>query len=271
MNHLWAVFYGIIQGLTEFLPVSSSGHLALLPYLGNIKDPGLSFDLAMHIGTALAVFVYFHKRVFSILRNLFNIVKPQNADQFFAQYFIIATFVSGSLALILKPLAELYGRNHLFISFNLVFFGIILYFIDKYGKVKEDPFKKENGIKAAFFVGLFQVLAIFPGVSRSGITITAARMFGASKEDSSSFSFLLSLPLIFGGALLKARELVNSDATFDYYYCLTGIFVSFVVGLVTIHYFLKLIKKIDFKYFMHYRLLLGAVVLFLYLRSLSIT
>ena len=268
MNYFWSIFYGIIQGLTEFLPVSSSGHLALLPFFGNIKDPGIAFDLAMHLGTALAVIVYFYKNIISLLKNIFSIFNPKSSESYFCQYFVLATIISGVGALLLKPLAELYGRNHLLISFNLAFFGLSLYFVDKHGEVKENPFKQKGGLKASLLVGLFQVLAIFPGVSRSGITITAARMFGASKEDASSFSFLLSLPLIFGGALLKYIELRQSDVSFESEFCIVGIFVSFFVGLLTIHFFLKLIKRINFKYFMHYRFILAFCVLVLYIKSL---
>lgn len=264
MNYLWAIFYGAIQGLTEFLPVSSSGHLALLPYFGNIKDPGLAFDLAMHIGTALSVIVYFRNDVLKMIKNVFNIFSPKDKDSFFTQYFVLATIVSGVLAFLIKPLAELYGRTHLLIAFNLIFFGVSLYVVDKYAKNIEDVFKSKGSVKTSLLVGFFQVLAIFPGVSRSGITITAARLYGATKEDASSFSFLLSLPLIFGGALLKFLELKKSTLNFDYAFCIVGIVVSFVIGILTIHYFLKLVKKIDFKYFMYYRLALGLLVCLLF-------
>ncbi|MEE3079715.1 MAG: undecaprenyl-diphosphate phosphatase, partial [Bdellovibrionota bacterium] len=162
------------------------------------------------------------------------------------------------------PLAELYGRTHLLIAFNLIFFGVSLYVVDKYAKNIEDVFKSKGSVKTSLLVGFFQVLAIFPGVSRSGITITAARLYGATKEDASSFSFLLSLPLIFGGALLKYLELKKSSLNFDYAFCIVGIVVSFVIGILTIHYFLKLVKKIDFKYFMYYRLALGLLVCLLF-------
>ena len=258
MNHFWAILYGILQGITEFLPVSSSGHLALLPYFGDIKDPGLFFDLAMHVGTALSVLIYFRKDVLKICKNLFNLFNPQTDEAYFTQFFCVATVITGVVALLLKSFAEQYGRHHYFIAFNLLMFGFLLYYSDKINKANQlDLFKMKKGIKASIIVGLFQVLAIFPGVSRSGITITAARFFGASKESASTFSFLLSLPLIIAGAIFKWLEIKESQIAFDIVFCIEGVVVSFVVGVLTIHFFLKMLKKVKFVHFFYYRALLA--------------
>ncbi|WP_412470583.1 undecaprenyl-diphosphate phosphatase [Halobacteriovorax sp. RT-2-4] len=261
---LWmAVVYGIIQGLTEFLPVSSSGHLALLPFIYEFKDPGIFFDLAMHVGTALAVGIYFHHDVRRIAKNSFLFFIPGKSCDNFTKNFIIATFFTGFFGLILKSTAETYGRNEVFIAFNLAFFGILLFISDRIGKTN----KNMEGFRASssIVIGLSQVLSIFPGVSRSGITITAARFLGLSKEDASSFSFLLSLPLIFAAFLLKSYNLIGNpqDAQFEVLNCAIGVLVSFLVGLATIHFFMKLIKRIQFSYFLIYRLILSALVFYL--------
>ncbi len=261
---LWmAVVYGIIQGVTEFLPVSSSGHLALLPFIYDFKDPGIFFDLAMHVGTALAVGIYFFNDVKRIVKNAVLFLIPGKSCDNFTKNFLIATFFTGFFALILKSTAENYGRNEVFIAFNLAFFGILLFISDRIGKTN----KNMEGFRASssIVIGLSQVLAIFPGVSRSGITITAARFLGLSKEDASSFSFLLSLPLIFAAFLLKTYNLMGNPqgAQFDMLSCVVGVIVSFVVGLATIHFFMKLIKRIQFGYFLIYRLVLSALVFYL--------
>lgn len=261
---LWmAIVYGIIQGLTEFLPVSSSGHLALLPFIYDFKDPGIFFDLAMHVGTALAVGIYFHKEVLRIIRNSIYFLIPGKACDNFTKNFMIATFFTGFFALILKPVAEAHGRNEVFIAFNLAFFGILLFISDRISKTD----KNMEGFRASssIVIGLSQVLAIFPGVSRSGITITAARFLGLSKSDASSFSFLLSLPLIFAAFMLKSYNLATTEQSvqFELFNCAMGMIVSFFVGLATIHFFMKLIKRIQFGYFLVYRLILSALVFYL--------
>jgi undecaprenyl-diphosphatase len=263
MNDFWAVIYGLIQGVTEFLPISSSGHLALIPFFAHFEDPGLIFDLAMHIGTALAVAVYFYKDVIKLVKGSIQTLTFRGVD-YYALNFMIATFFTGIGGILLKDVAETHGRHHLFIAFNLFFFGILLFLADRSDQSEEGVMKQQSGWKYAAVIGVTQILAIFPGVSRSGITITSARFFKLSRTESSSYSFLLSLPLIIGGAILKFIELTKKDqVNFDFSLCFIGVFVAFFVGVVTIHYFLKLLKRIKFSYFMIYRALLAAVIVFL--------
>ena len=259
MNYLWAIFYGAIQGLTEFLPVSSSGHLALLPYFGNIKDPGLAFDLAMHIGTALSVIVYFRNDVLKMIKNVFNIFSPKDKDSFFTQYFVLATIVSGVLAFLIKPLAELYGRTHLLIAFNLIFFGVSLYVVDKYAKNIEDVFKSKGSVKTSLLVGFFQVLAIFPGVSRSGATISTSVLLGIDREKAARFSFLMVVPLILGK---MAKDIVSGDILIEsttLMPLLTGFTAAFITGLFACKWMIQLVKKSKLKYFSFYCFLVGIV------------
>ncbi len=261
MNEFWAVIYGIVQGLTEFLPVSSSGHLALLPLVAKFKDPGLVFDLAMHLGTALAVSLYFYKDLLRIMKNSFYLILPRKKCDGFTKNFIVATFATGVFALLLKDHAESLGRKGSLIAINLIIFGVLLYLADKWGRIEEKVMEKDSSWKKGLIIGLLQVLAIFPGVSRSGITITGGRILGLSKEESSSFSFLLSLPLIVAGALLKFKDISEFGIKFDYGLSFIGISVSFLTGFVTIHFFLKMLKRIEFSYFMIYRIILGIAVI----------
>jgi undecaprenyl-diphosphatase len=265
MNYFDAAIYGIIQGLAEFLPVSSSGHLALLPHLLTINDPGVAFDLAMHLGTALAIIIYFHKDITLLLMSSWSLIFNRNKEcsyQRKAFYMLVATASTGIVAIAIKSFAESYGRNSVFIAINLLVFGLIMWVADsKCKEASEEIFSKSGQWKKAFFIGLFQSIALFPGVSRSGITLTTARFLGISREEGSRFSFLLSLPLIIGGAILKLPELTSDTATFSVSTCLFGVFVSFVVGFLTIHYFLKFIKRIGLAPFATYRFALAITIL----------
>ncbi len=265
MSYIDAVIYGIIQGLTEFLPVSSSGHLALLPSLLTIKDPGVSFDLAMHIGTALAIMCYFYKDIISLLKNsllLLDFKAELNDETRRSLHMIIATFSTGAIALCLKGFAEHYGRSNSFIACNLVFFGILMWFSDvKFKESDREVLVEKGSWKKALLIGLFQSLALFPGVSRSGITLTTARFLSISRNEASKFSFLLSLPLIIGGAALKFPEIIRGNGAFDLSSCLVGVVVSFLVGLLTIHFFLKFIKRIGLLPFAIYRFIIAGLVL----------
>lgn len=242
--------YGLIQGITEFLPVSSSAHLALLPKFLNIADPGVFFDLAMHVGTALAVMVYFRnecKKVF---------LSPRSP---FSQNFLISTFFTVAIALPLKPIAEQYGRNPTYIAFNLAFFGILMMIADKVGGHPRKIILKKDLIVAAT-IGLFQAIALFPGVSRSGITLTVSRLFNISRLEASRYSFLLSLPLIAGGFLIKSLEALKNPVSFSIEECLFGLSISFIVGLLTIHFFLKVIQKLGLISFGFYRIFIAALI-----------
>lgn len=266
-----SLIYGFIQGLTEFLPVSSSGHLALLPKILKIKDPGIIFDLFMHFGTALAIMFYFKKDIIKLFKGCYGFVcsifgKSTLSDKseiFWARNFLIGTFGSVFLIIIFKLLIGDFGRSPLFVGANLIIFGIFLFISDKYSSTSNKLFTSEGSPKSALIIGLSQALAIFPGVSRSGITISAGRILGFSKDEASRFSFLLSLPIIFGGIAEKLfyNDLSNNNV-FDGISLFVGVLTSFLVGILTIHFFLKLIRKISFLSFMIYRLILGSAVIY---------
>jgi undecaprenyl-diphosphatase len=266
MNFFEAMIYGLIQGLSEFLPVSSSGHLALLPYVMNIKDPGVVFDLMMHFGTALAVFVYFRKDILryamTFTPSLANF-KVGGEDRWFVRNFIFSTIVSVLFIVLLMPVAKV-ARNPWFIIANLSVFGGLLWFADwkngNYKNLLDSPMTNGWQFRIAGMIGFAQAFAIFPGVSRSGITLTMALLLGMRRKDAGSYSFLLSLPIIFAGILKEVPELMKTQSNDSLLILCTGVLTSFVVGWTTIHFFMKLIGKIHLSYFAIYRWVLALLM-----------
>lgn len=266
MSIFEAIVYGLIQGISEFLPVSSSGHLALLPKVMSIQDPGVFFDIMMHLGTALAVIVYFKKDIWNYvlaLKKALGFKNEQSADSYFVRNFIISTMSSVILIVLLMP-ASKQARDVNYIIFNLSFFGLLLWLADVWNNRKDvfkiSPFTSGIQWKYAVIIGLAQALAIFPGVSRSGITLTAALILGFSRKDASSYSFLLSLPIIIAGILKDLPKLATQS--FDNaLVMLTGVIVSFVVGYLTIHFFMKMISQTKLLYFSIYRWIIALILL----------
>lgn len=265
MNEWWAVFYGVIQGVTEFLPISSSGHLALIPFFFELEDPGVVFDLTMHVGTALAIMVYFKRDVIALFKGAFHLFRRSGDDdtqRMFALNFIVATAASVVLILVMKDFALERGRSSWLIAFNLIFFGLLLYWSDRrvpQGLSMETSRQKSKSL----LIGAAQAFAIFPGVSRSGITITAGRFSGLSRLEASRFSFLLSLPIIFASVLYKSKDILfsNQEAQANVWHMLIGVVVSFIIGILTIHYFLKFLAKVGLGVYTIYRVALGIIIL----------
>jgi undecaprenyl-diphosphatase len=271
MSSLEAIIYGIIQGISEFLPVSSSGHLALLPHVMKINDPGVLFDLMMHLGTAFAVGLYFKKDVFKFAELsfyfIFNRTKAKSDPQYFHFCnFIIATISTVIIILLIKDFAFSFGRTAQLIAFNLIFFGIILSLSDlkKSTSTELDPMQSSLNLKSSIIIGVMQSFAVFPGVSRSGITITGGRLLGLSRTQASSFSFLMSLPIIIAGIIKHIPTYMKSvEQGIGLSVMALGVFVSFIVGILTIHIFMKLVPKIGLLYFGIYRVIIGILVLYL--------
>lgn len=262
-----AIVYGLIQGLSEFLPVSSSGHLALLPHVMKIQDPGVVFDLMMHLGTALAVFTYFRREIFSYSRTFTpSLVSLERgtAQQWFVRNFLVSTFASVLLIVLLMPFAK-HARTPWLIVSNLAVFGGLLWWSDWYNRSRrihlENPFEAKLQLRLAVLIGAAQALAIFPGVSRSGITLTAALILGMRRKDAGAYSFLLSLPIIFAGILKEVPELMKTQDDSSVMVLLVGVVTSFLIGWATIHYFMKLIGEIELKYFAIYRWFIAAIMI----------
>jgi len=251
MNFFDAFIYGIVQGISEFLPISSSGHLALLPSYLNIKSPGIGFDLAMHFGTFFATLIYFQKRILREIR----IITSEKRMTHLSRNILLSTAVSILSIFLFKDFAVNY-RSAEIIAFNLIFFGIVLYLVD----LKTVKSKTISPMEAVL-IGLSQSLSVFPGVSRSGITISTARYFNHSRQEAAHFSFFISLPILFAGIVYKLPDYLNSS-NYNLSHLLVGGVTSFVIAFITIHFFLKLIAKTPLYIFSIYRLIVALLVIF---------
>lgn len=259
MSIIESIILGIIQGLTEFLPVSSSAHLNLFPWVFNWGAMPESFDIALHFGTLLAILIYFYKDWINLIVGGFNQIKgKKSTDGRIFWYLVVSTIPAGILGIILEKISEKLlpslDAQMIAISIALIVMGIVLYVVDKRC---ESTIKYEKmPFKSAFLIGLSQALAAaFPGVSRSGITMTTARMAKVDRESAAKYSFLLSGPMVAAAVLVSIKDFVF-DLSF-----LMGVLSSFVVGMLVIKFLLNYLKKGSFKIFAVYRVVLGLVII----------
>jgi len=258
LDILQAVILGLVQGLGEFLPISSSAHLVIVPWLFNWEDPGLTFDIALHIGTLVAVAIYFWKDWLQLITKGVTDVRSREGRLFW--YLVLATIPGAMIGLLLEKKAETVFRNPVLIAIMLIVLGIILYWVDRKSAKKIDA---ENiSLKTSFLIGLSQALAIIPGVSRSGITMTTGLLLGLTREGAARFSFLLSAPIIFGAALIKMPKMIANPSIINTPFIL-GMIVSCIAGLASIGFLLRYVQTKTFLPFVLYRFILGAVVIFI--------
>lgn len=249
-----AIILGMVQGITEMLPVSSSGHIYLLSeffFKWNVSE---SFDIALHFGTLIAICIYFFKDWINLFKGGFKLVfkreKTQDGKLFW--YLVIATIPVGILGKLFEDYLDAKLTHPLIIGGAFIIMGMLLYYIDKISKSET---KLENlNFGKSFLIGISQVLAFIPGVSRSGITITTGRLLKVDRESAAKYSFLLSTPVVFGATILKLKEFEFSLAFF------AGVFTSFIVGLLFIKILMNYLKKGSFKPFAIYRIALGLIV-----------
>lgn len=265
MDWIQAVVLALVQGLTEFLPVSSSAHLLLVPVLADWPDQGLAFDVALHLGSLVAVVIYFRHDLMRMLSAwLSSIAQRQFADEDarLAWAVLFGTIPVCIAGLLLKDFVANAMRSPLVSAFGLIIFGIILGWADwrKRGERNEYQLTKWD----VLYIGCAQALALIPGASRSGITITAALFLGFNREAAARFSFLLSIPVILLAGLLEAKDLVQTQVSVDWSAMAVGILVSGISAYLCIHYFLNFIKRIGMQPFVIYRLALGFLLLLLY-------
>lgn len=262
---LWyhIVFLALIQGFTEFLPISSSAHLILPAQILGWPDQGLAFDVAVHVGTLIAVVSYFASDILSVARGwLRSIVKGQKCENSRLGWWIILGTVPAVLCgMLFESYIETNLRSIEVIAYTTIGFGILLWVSDQFFPVRLE--QKDLSFKSVLFIGLSQALALIPGTSRSGITMTAARFMGFSRSCAARFSFLLSIPLILAAGTLKLCELIASDVAVDWTAILAGVVLSAVSAYLCIYLFLKWLNQIGFLPFMIYRLILGFALLWL--------
>lgn len=256
MSLLEAIVLGLVQGLGEFLPISSSAHLVLVPWLFKWPDPGLTFDIALHIGTLIAVIVYFWKDWIRLVIGGFTNVHGTEGRLFW--FLVLATIPGAVGGFLLEGQAETIFRTPLLIAVMLIVMGIILYWADR--KAVKTTEIGQMGLKESLLIGLSQMLAVIPGVSRSGITMTTGLLTGLTRESAARFSFLLSTPIIFGAALVKMPDLISNPALVDLNF-MVGMVVACITGLLSIGLLLRYIQTKNFLPFAWYRFILGAVVI----------
>ena len=265
MDSLHIVILAVVQGLTEFLPISSSAHLILVPAILGWPDQGLLFDVAMHVGSLSAVVVYFRDELLRMTRAwLAHVFHRQvSADARLAWWVIIGTVPAVIFGGLFKDTIETSLRSPLVIAATTIGFGLLLGLADRMARHRRDEYSM--GLRDALTVGLFQALALIPGTSRSGITMTAGLFLGLNRDAAARFSFLLSIPIILASGLFKTRDLIASTQAIEWDLLLLAIGLSAVSAWLCIKLFLSLINRIGMMPFVIYRLLLGAMLLYLYL------
>lgn len=259
MNVFHALVLGIVQGLAEFLPISSSAHLSLVPYVFGWEDPGLAFDVALHLGTLAAVLWYFRAEWLRLVKAGFDIVRTQRVsgdEQWRAVFIVIATIPGAIGGLLLEKYAETVFRAPALTAVALIVMGGMLWAADRFAPQA----RPLNALRwtDALLIGIAQVFALIPGVSRSGSTMTAGRALGLDRTAAATFSFLMSMPITAAAAVLKVPEAVREGITLP---IVVGILASAVSGWLAISVLLRYVSTRSFGVFAAYRLALGLAVL----------
>jgi len=261
MDSLHVVILSIVQGLTEFLPISSSAHLVLLPEALQWPGHGLVFDVAVHIGSLLAVLFYFRVEVKRMLKSWAGSLAGGNADQdsLLAWWVIIGTLPAIVVGFLLQGLIEADLRAPWIVASGSIIFGLLLWFADTTARRTRNEF--QLNLKDVLIIGCFQVLSLIPGVSRSGITITLGLFLGLTRKAAARFSFLLAMPVIFASGVLQTVRMVTEVSPIGWDDLLLGVLLSALSAGLCIHYFLRLIDRIGMLPFVIYRVLLGIAIL----------
>ncbi len=248
-----AAALGVVQGLTEFLPISSTAHLILFPWFfdwhGEVNT--LTFDVALHGGTLLSLLLCFYKdwiKMFLVERKMLLFIG-------------FATIPAGAAGLMLKDFVEHTMRNPLIIAFSLVFFGFLMLAGEWFIKKKGFHHKKQLTFLDSLFIGFAQAIALIPGVSRSGITITAGLFCNLSRQDAARFSFLLSTPIIGGAFIMEGLHIVNTPDNFSIDMIMTGFIFAAISGYVAIRFLLRFLEKYPLNLFVYYRFILAVIIL----------
>ena len=275
MEIVAAIILGVIQGLTEFLPISSSAHLILVPWFFGWDPEGILFDVSLHVGTAIAVIAFFWKDWLLLAREAIAGVMERNlfgnVHRKMAWFLVVATIPAGVIGLLFEDVVEDVLRSPLVTVFTLVIFGLLLYFAEK--KSQQNRKLDSYTWKDAIWIGCAQAVALIPGVSRSGITITTAMLRNSDRTSAARFSFLLSTPIIVGAGLLKMIELIRTaeapavEPIIAWPVLAAGVIAAAITGFLCIKFFLKYLVSNSFRPFVIYRLLLAVVVLTFWLMS----
>jgi undecaprenyl-diphosphatase len=268
MNYLKAVLLGLLQGLTEFLPVSSSGHLVLAQKLLGIEIPGVTFEVFLHVGTLISVIWVFRERIANIIKSFLLLFKKEewarfadNDDRRFGLFLIAASIPTAIIAFLLNDFIEKAFGSTLFVGIALLITGGLLWVADVLPGGNKD-ISKTTALDA-ILIGVFQGVAIFPGISRSGATISGALFRKLDKRTAAEFSFLLSIPAILGGALVEVIKISRDAAgvAMDWLFYLVGIVTAAAAGIFAIRFFIKLLLRDRLRTFAVYCWLVGVFVI----------
>jgi undecaprenyl-diphosphatase len=279
-----AAVLGIVQGLTEFLPISSSAHLILVPWLFGWKTSGLTFDVALHLGTSVAILAYFWRDWVDLARELLKGIRERsllgNPQRRLAWFLIVGTLPAMVVGLLLEDYVESTLRSPLIPVVTLVGFGLLLYYADRKGHQTRSLEQFNWG--DSLWIGVSQAVALIPGVSRSGITISAARLRDASRTAAARFSFLLSTPIIVGAGALQGLHLISrtlhpasagvaptadAAAPVQWGVLIVGIIAAAITGFLCIRFFLRYLQTNNLVPFVIYRIILAAIVLLMFLKT----
>ena len=262
MTTIQIIVLAVVQGLTEFLPISSSGHLVLVPYLVDWTDQGLAFDVAVHFGSLLAVVAFFREDIAGLLRGGVQLLggDVKSPQPYMALAIGIGTVPAAIAGLLFASWIELNLRDPSIIVYTLAGYGILMALADRYARRSRGI--AEVTIRDALIIGVAQALALVPGTSRSGITITAGRLLGFERQDAARFSFLLSAPVILLATVFKGAELVLGEAPVAWGELALGVAVSAIVAYLSIEFFMRFVTRIGLAPFAIYRLALAAVLLY---------
>ena len=249
-NFFEILLLSLIQGVSEFLPISSAAHLILASNIYEFKNQSLLIDISLHLGSLLAILFYFKNEIFNLKNNLNLFYK-----------IIVATIPLIIIGYFLYSTGIIYEFRNIKVIVWTTFGGAILLHIADRRKIFNNLENSFN-YKSALIIGLFQIIALIPGTSRAGITITAGRILGFNRTDSTKISFYLSIPALAGASAIGIKDLLKENIEFNFI-VLVGIFLSFIFSLITIKYFLKFIKKFSFKIFVFYRIILSLILLYI--------
>lgn len=264
MGIIEIIVLAILQGLTEFLPISSSAHLILPSQILGWEDQGLAFDVAVHAGSLLAVVLYFREEVGRMTVSWFSSLKGKHdKESKLAWLIILGTIPAGLIGFALNDLIEENLRSAAVIATTTIVFGLLLWWVDANAKQTKD--EHSITIKNVLVIGFAQVLALIPGTSRSGITITAGLIVGLTRKAAARFSFLLSIPLITAAGGYQTLKLSQQVLPVDWQAIAIGTALSFVSAYACIHFFLILVEKVGMLPFVIYRLLLGAILILFFI------
>lgn len=264
MEWIQIIVLAIVQGLTEFLPISSSAHLILVPVFTDWTDQGLAFDVALHVGSLSAVVLYFRREIRAMIASWCGSLagRGTDADGRLAWWVILGTIPVGLAGLAFRDAIEAVTRSPLVIAVGLIAFGLLLGYADWRHRGARTEYQLTW--KDVLLIGATQALALIPGTSRSGITITAALLLGLSREGAARFSFLLSIPVIVLAGGLQVVDLVRDDHVVDWGSMVAGTLLSGISAYLCIHVFLSVIRWIGMQPFVVYRVLLGLWLLWLF-------